>query len=61
MKTLNDVTCKRCGVTVSVMWADPQDLVAAHICPDGERSESFTAAERVVSGPGERSKDVEVP
>ena len=57
MKTLHDVTCKRCGCTTSGMWVDPADLIAAHNCPDGGCSESFTVSERIVPGPGERLKD----
>ena len=61
MKTLNDVTCKRCGCTTSGMWVDPDDLIATHICPDGGRSDSFAVSERIVPGPGERGRDDEVP
>ena len=57
MRTLNDVTCKRCGYTESGMWVDPQDLAASHVCTDGGRSDSFTTTERVVPGPGERGRD----
>jgi hypothetical protein len=59
VRTLNDVKCNRCGCTESCMWADPNDLIAAHVCPDGMRSDSFSMTKRVVPGPGERGKDDE--
>ena len=61
MKTLNDVTCKRCGCTVSGMWVEHEDLIASHVCPDGGSSKSFTTSTRIVPGPGERGKDDEGP
>lgn len=59
MRTLTDITCKRCGCTESVMWLDPKEVQEAHTCPDGGRSDSFSIRERVVPGPGERGKDDE--
>lgn len=59
MKTLTDVTCNRCGCTESLMWVDPSDARAAHACPDGGRSDSFSVSTRIVMGPGERCRDDE--
>ncbi len=61
MKTLTDITCKRCGCTTSVMWLPCEEVVASHVCPDGGRSDSFVTHERIIPGPGERIKDVERP
>ena len=60
MRTLSVVTCNRCQCTASGMWVDPEDLVTAHICPDGGQSDSFSVETRVVLGPGERGRNVEV-
>lgn len=61
MRTLTDITCKRCGCTTSVMWLTVEEAQAIHACPDGERSTEFSVRERVVPGPGERLKDKETP
>lgn len=57
MKTLIDVMCNRCHTTVSCMWFEPAHVQESHVCPDGERSPSFSITERVVPGPGEQGKD----
>ncbi len=61
MKTLNDVTCKCCGNTTSCMWADPEEVARAHVCPDGQRSDQIAISTRVVPGHGERGRDREGP
>lgn len=59
MRNVVDVTCDRCGCTASGEGVDPGDLVAGHVCPDGEPSESFHVRSRRVPGPGERLSDTE--
>jgi hypothetical protein len=55
MRNFTDVTCKRCGNTESVLWVNPDDIAASHVCPDGGRSVSFSTKLRSAPGPGERS------
>ena len=61
MKKLSDVTCNRCQCTTSFASIEIDDIAAVHVCPDGERSDSFSVSTRIVPGPGERSKDSEKP
>jgi hypothetical protein len=57
VRVLNYVTCNRCTCTASCMWVDPKDVVAAHVCPDGERSDAFIVTTRIIPGPGEHGKE----
>jgi hypothetical protein len=65
MKRLTDITCTRCRSTVSLAGLDPELALEAvrgsHVCADGTRpaAGSFTRGDRLVAGPGERTKSRE--
>ena len=59
MKTMIDVTCPRCGGATSTHGLSAEsvrDIAALHVCPDGVAFGQCTVSERVVAGPGERTK-----
>lgn len=59
MRRLLDTTCPRCGCTTTVeglTFREVETVALAHVCPDGERRPAGRPVERIVPGPGERTK-----
>jgi hypothetical protein len=59
MRTFLDSTCPRCGVRFSTEGLSVREarvIAAMHVCVDGVRTEGGDLVERVVPGPGERTK-----
>jgi hypothetical protein len=59
MRTFLDSTCPRCGARSSsqgLSVAEAREIAKIHVCADGARTEGGDLVERVVPGPGERTK-----
>lgn len=57
MKIFYDTTCPRCGFRMTTTGPEMANIVAGmHHCVDGVKTRSGPPVERVVPGPGERTK-----